>query len=121
MTATFVFIKSGNPVSSCKIPNVPALEAQPCRADQRDRSHRGRPAQPRAEGKIVQIMQKRQHDKRMQTKLVSQHAFHIDASDARDGEEIQDEGCKIKYDAHRTIGWTLPREKKFGGKHSEQY
>src|SRR5689334_4620833 len=66
-------------------------------------------------------MQKRQHDKRMQTKLVSQHAFHIDASDARDGEEKKNGGCKIKYGAHRTIGWTVHGKKKFGGKHREQH
>src|SRR5215475_11625186 len=112
MMATFVFINSGNPVSSRKIPNVPAFEAHPCRADQCDCSHCGRPALPRAEGKIVQIMQKRQHDKRMQTKLVSEHAFHIDAGDARDGEEIENKRCKIKYDAHRTISWTIPWQKK---------
>ena len=66
-------------------------------------------------------MQKRQHDKRMQTKLVSEHAFHIDAGNARDGEEIENEGCEIEYDAHRTIGWTLPGQKKFGSKHPEQH
>src|SRR5580765_2165417 len=104
--ATVVFIKSGNPISPCKIPNVPAFEAQPHRADQRNYSHRACSPQPRAEGKIVQIMQKRQYDKRMQTKFITEHAFHLHAGDAGDGEEIENEGCEIKGDAHRTVGLT---------------
>src|SRR5437660_9088201 len=98
--ATFVFIKSGNPISPCKIPDIPAFEAQPRRADQRDSSHRACPSQPRAEGKIVQIMQERQYDKWMQTKFVTEHAFHFDAGDAGDGEEKENEGGEIKCDAH---------------------
>src|SRR6266567_3142198 len=104
--ATFVFIKSSNPVSPCKIPNVPAFEAQPRRAHQRGYSHRACSSQPRAEGKIVQIMQKRQYDKRMQAKFVTQHAFHMHAGDAGDGDEIENEGDEIKWNAHRTIGST---------------
>src|SRR5207244_12015974 len=104
--ATFVFIKSGNPISPCKIPNVPAFKAQPRRADQRGYSHRACSSQPRAEGKIVQIMQKRQYDKRMQTKFITEHAFHLHAGDAGDGEEIENEGCEIKWDAHRKVGLT---------------
>src|SRR5205807_515656 len=103
---TFVFIKSSNPISPCKIPNVPAFEAQPCRAEQRDCSHRACSSQPRAEGKIVQIMQKRQYDKRMQTKFITEHAFHLHAGNAGDGEEIENEGCEIKRDAHRMVGLT---------------
>src|SRR5882757_1849801 len=105
--ATFVFIKSSNPISPCKIPNVPAFEAQPRRADQRDCSHRACSSQPRAEGKIVQIMQKRQYDKRMQTKFITEHALHVCAGDHRDGEEIENEGCEIKWDAHGTVGLTV--------------
>src|SRR5436189_6435230 len=104
--ATFVFIKSSDPVPPCKIPNVPAFEAQPRRADQRGYSHRARSSQPRAEGKIVQIMQKRQYDKRMQAKFVTEHAFHLHAGNAGDGEEIENEGCEIKRDAHRMVGLT---------------
>src|SRR5213595_4344313 len=103
---TFVFIKSSNPISPCKIPNVPAFEAQPRRADQRNCSHRACSSQPRAEGKIVQIMQKRQYDKRMEAKFVTQHAFHMHAGDAGDGEKIENEGSEIKWDAHSTIGLT---------------
>src|SRR5205814_9736003 len=104
--ATFVFIKSSNPISPCKIPNVPAFEAQPRRADQRNCSHRACSSQPRAEGKIVQIMQKRQYDKRMQTKFITQHAFHLHAGDAGDGEEIENEGGEINWDAQRTVDLT---------------
>src|SRR5437764_15140424 len=104
--ATFVFIKSSNPISTSKIPNVPAFKAQPRCADQRDCSHRACSSQPRAEGKIVQIMQKRQYDKRMQTKFVTQHAFHLHAGDAGGGEEIENEGGEIKRDAHSTVGLT---------------
>src|SRR5438132_11167099 len=103
---TFVFIKSSTPISPCKIPNVPAFEAQPRRADQRDCSHRACSSQPRVEGKIVQIMQKRQYDKRMQAKFVTKHAFHIHAGDAGDRKEIEKEGGEIKSDAHRTVGLT---------------
>src|SRR5947199_10775457 len=102
--ATFVFIKSSDPVSPCKIPNVPAFEAQSRRADQRDCSHRACSSQPRAEGKIVQIMQKRQYDKRMQTKFITEHALHVYAGDTGDGEEIENEGGERKRDAHRTVG-----------------
>src|SRR5438034_5763172 len=104
--ATFVFIKSSDPVSPCKIPNVPAFEAQSRRADQRDSSHRACSSQPRAEGKIVQIMQKRQYDKWMQAKFVTEHAFHLHAGDAGDGEEIENEGGEINWDAHRTVDLT---------------
>src|SRR5437763_16885017 len=103
---TFVFIKSSNPISPCKIPNVPAFEAQPRRADQRNCSHRPCSSQPRAEGKIVQIMQKRQYDKRMQTKFVTEHAFHVYAGNAGDGEETENEGSKLKCDAQRTVDLT---------------
>src|SRR5438067_12967962 len=100
--ATFVFIKSSNPISPCKIPNVPAFEAQPRRPDQRDRSHRACSSQPRAEGKIVQIMQKRQYDKRMQAKYITEHAFHVYAGNTGDGEEIENEGSEIKGNTQRT-------------------
>ena len=66
-------------------------------------------------------MQKRQHDKRMQRKLISEHAVQNDAGDARDGEEKENDGSKLKYEAHRTIGWTLLGQKKFGSKHPEQH
>src|SRR5438445_10685051 len=105
--ATFVFIKSGNPISPCKIPNVPAFEAQPRRADQRGYSHRACSSQPRAEGKIVQIMQKRQYDKRMETKFITEHAFHVYAGDTGDGDEIENKSGEMKWDAHRTIGLTV--------------
>src|SRR5437660_11952251 len=104
--ATFVFIKSGNPISPCKIPNVPAFEAQPRRADQRGYSHRACSSQPRAEGKIVQIMQKRQYDKRMQAKFITEQACHVYAGNTGDGEAIENEGGEIKWHAHRTAGLT---------------
>src|SRR5437870_1871868 len=103
MMATFVFIKSSNPISPRKIPDIPAFKAQPRRAGQRDRSHRACSSQPRAERKIVQIMQKRQHDKRVQRKFVAEHAFHMDASNTGDGEEIKNDGGEIKGDAHSTV------------------
>src|SRR5205085_8517285 len=99
--ATFVFIKSGNPVSPCKIPNVPAFEAQPRRADKRNCSHRACSSPPRAEGKIVKIMQKRKYDKRMQTKFIMEHAFHLNAGDAGGGEAIEKEGGDIKWGVYR--------------------
>src|SRR5207248_9896400 len=118
--ATFVFIKSSNPISPCKIPNVPAFEAQPRPADQRDCSHRARSSQPRAEGKIVQIMQKRQYDKRMQAKFITEHAFHVYAGNTGDGEEIENEGGEIKWDAHRTVGLTAGAREKFRSKNREE-
>src|SRR5258705_10473540 len=118
--ATFVFIKSGTPIPPRKIPNVPAFEAQPRRADQRNCSHRACSSQPRAEGKIVQIMQKRQYDKRMQTKFITEHAFHLHAGDAGDGEEIENEGCEIKWDAHRTVGGPAAGREQFRSKSREE-
>src|SRR5207249_10408000 len=118
--ATFVFIKSSDPVSPCKIPNVPAFEAQSRRADQRDSSHRACSSQPRAEGKIVQIMQKRQYDKWMQAKFVTHHAFHVHAGDAGDGEELNDEGGEIKCDAHTTGGLSTRARSKSEAKNPEQ-
>src|SRR2546430_17365671 len=114
--ATLVFIKSATQIPPRKIPNVPAFEAQPRPADQRDYSHRARSSQPRAEGKIVQIMQKRQYDKRMQAKFITEHAFHVYAGDTGDGDEIENKSGEIKWDAHRTIGLTGRARQKFRSK-----
>src|SRR5207249_10747282 len=95
---TFVFIKSSNPISPCKIPNVPAFEAQPRRADQRNCSHRACSSQQRAEGKIVQIMQQRKYDKRMQTKFITEHDFHLHEGNAGEGEYIENKGGEIKWE-----------------------
>src|SRR4030095_4810049 len=65
-------------------------------------------------------MQKRQYDKWMQAKFVTQHTFHIHAGDAGDGEEIENEGGEIKWDTHSTGGLTARAREKLESKNPEQ-
>ena len=57
----FHFVLS-DPIAPRKIPDVPTLNAEPRRTDQRGHGHAERPQEHRRHAKLVQEVQKRQHD-----------------------------------------------------------